>query len=384
MPLLLAEAYGWNFSYAVMAALMTIGILAVLAAPREMRHAIREIQTGDIQPAPAREAIEWIVRLVVLAAGALVLGSGLAANAGVLARVLGAAGATGARDAVLSAWASDAPRGVSSGCWLTGFCVIVSPPALPLPGARTRPGVYLSSALADPLRDFFGATSQCQADSRVDLPLSHSGFRVEHHESVYSPRLHPCRDREVRKIFGVGHDDAGLFAGRKGGRALRLLTAMVIGGFAEPLSNLLFIWLAIAGPSPSRSAAIGLDKVAGGFAGTCADRVHVEPDIGRVHGHAVRALLVSVARFPAGDCVAVGRIVEGAARIADAAVFFGLEGIVRDAGARQFRCCCRTIGSLQRPLAQVRGLLRVFSAHRGIRAGAFLRVVAAVHPETEP
>ena len=94
VPLLLAEAYGWNFSYAVMAALMTVGVLAVLAAPREERHAIRPIQTGDIQPAPAREALEWVARLAILAAGALVLGSGLAANAGVLARVLGAVGAT--------------------------------------------------------------------------------------------------------------------------------------------------------------------------------------------------------------------------------------------------------------------------------------------------
>src|SRR5512134_807796 len=77
VPLLLAQAYGWNFSYAVMAALMTIGVLAVLAAPREERHAIRPIQTGDIQPAPAREALEWVARLAILAAGALVLGSGL-------------------------------------------------------------------------------------------------------------------------------------------------------------------------------------------------------------------------------------------------------------------------------------------------------------------
>jgi PAT family beta-lactamase induction signal transducer AmpG len=34
-PLLLATSYGWNFSYAVMAALMGIGILAVFAAPSE-------------------------------------------------------------------------------------------------------------------------------------------------------------------------------------------------------------------------------------------------------------------------------------------------------------------------------------------------------------
>ena len=95
-PLLLAQAYGWNFSYGVMGALMGVGVLAVLAAPREERHAIRPIQTEGLQPAPAREALEWIVRLALLVAGALVLGSGLAANAGILARVLGAAGAPGA------------------------------------------------------------------------------------------------------------------------------------------------------------------------------------------------------------------------------------------------------------------------------------------------
>src|SRR5215213_9337603 len=38
VPLLLANSYGWNFSYAVMAALMIVGVVAVLAAPREERH----------------------------------------------------------------------------------------------------------------------------------------------------------------------------------------------------------------------------------------------------------------------------------------------------------------------------------------------------------
>ncbi len=95
VPLLLAQARGWNFSYAVMAALMTVGIAGVLAAPREIRHTIRQIETAGIHPAPAREAVEWLARLALLAVGALVLGSGLAANAGVLAGVLGAIGALG-------------------------------------------------------------------------------------------------------------------------------------------------------------------------------------------------------------------------------------------------------------------------------------------------
>src|SRR5688572_20659390 len=108
VPLLLANSYGWNFSYAVMAALMAIGIAGVLAAPRELRHTIRPIETAGIQPAPVHEAIEWAARLALLGASALLLGSGLSANAGVLARVLRAVGATGASDTVLAAWASDA------------------------------------------------------------------------------------------------------------------------------------------------------------------------------------------------------------------------------------------------------------------------------------
>ena len=87
---------------------MTVGVLGVLAAPREERHVIRPIHAEGIQAAPAWEALEWTVRLAILTAGALVLGSGLAANAGVLARVLNGLGATGAREAVLSAWASGA------------------------------------------------------------------------------------------------------------------------------------------------------------------------------------------------------------------------------------------------------------------------------------
>ncbi|HEY8550723.1 MAG TPA: MFS transporter, partial [Vicinamibacterales bacterium] len=154
VPLLLAQSYGWSFSYAVMAALMGAGVLGVLAAPREVRHAIRPIHADDIPPSRGREAIEWIARLAVLAAGALILGSGLAANARVLAGVLRMIGASGAADGVLAAWASDARVGVHLAAVLAGFAVIVMA-TLPLPGARTRPGVYLSSALADPLRDFF-------------------------------------------------------------------------------------------------------------------------------------------------------------------------------------------------------------------------------------
>ena len=330
VPLLLADAYGWNFSYAIMSALMTIGVLAVLAAPREVRHAIREIQTGDIQPAPAREALEWIVRLAVLAGGALVLGSGLAANAGVLARVLGAAGATGARDAALSAWASDARVWVHLAAVLAGFGVIVLA-ALPLPGARTRPGVYLSSALADPLRDFF-VRYRSSAGLILALVCLYRipDFVLNIMNPFYLDLGYTLVEiAEVRKIFGVGMTMLGVFTGGVAVARYGLLTAMVIGAFAGPLSNLLFIWLAMQDHSlVALFAAIGLDNVAGGFAGTCL--IAYMSSLTSAGFTATQYALFSSLYAIPGRLIASqsGRIVEGAARLADSGgLLSGLKGL---------------------------------------------------------
>jgi PAT family beta-lactamase induction signal transducer AmpG len=320
VPLLLAETYSWNFSYAVMAALMTVGILAVLAAPREAQHAIREIQTGDIQPAPVREAIEWIVRLAVLATGALVLGSGLAANAGVLSRVLGALGASGARDAVVSAWASDVRVWVHLGAVLAGFCIIAVA-ALPLPGARTRPGVYLSSALADPLRDFL---VRYRASAGLILALiclyRIPDFVLNIMNPFYLDLGYTLVEiAEIRKIFGVGMTMLGVFAGGVAVARYGLLPAMVIGAFAGPLSNLLFIWLAVQDHNlVALFAAIGLDNVAGGFAGTCL--IAYMSSLTSAGFTATQYALFSSLYAIPGRLIASqsGRIVEGAARLADA------------------------------------------------------------------
>jgi PAT family beta-lactamase induction signal transducer AmpG len=83
-PLLLAQAYSWNFSYAVMAALMGIGMLAVVIAPREASHRVRPINAEGVGAAPAMELFEWSGRFLLLSAAALLVGSGLAANASAL------------------------------------------------------------------------------------------------------------------------------------------------------------------------------------------------------------------------------------------------------------------------------------------------------------
>ncbi|MGH9311065.1 MAG: AmpG family muropeptide MFS transporter [Vicinamibacterales bacterium] len=339
VPLLLAQAYSWNLSYAVMAALMTVGVLAVLAAPREQRHAIRTIHAEDIPRAPVREAVEWGSRLVILAAGALVLGSGLAANAGVFARVLGAFGATGARDAVLSAWASGPRVWVHLAAVLFGAGIIVLA-ALPLPGARTRPAVYLSAALADPLRDFFvrhrGAGGLILA---LICLYRIPDFVLNIMNPFYLDLGYTLVEiAEVRKIFGVGMTMLGVFVGGVAVARYGLLRAMVIGAFAGPVSNLLFIWLALQDHSLiALFLAIGLDNVAGGLAGTCL--IAYMSSLTSAGFTATQYALFSSLYAIPGRLIASqsGRIVEAAARLADSGgTFSGLRYLFADDGPGKF------------------------------------------------
>ena len=320
VPFFLASSYGWNFSYAVMAGLMAIGILAVFAAPREAAHKIRPIQTAGIQPAPLRDAVEWIVRLAVLAAGALVLGSGLAANAGVLGRVLGFIGATGARDAALAAWSSDARVWVHLAAVVVGLAVVVVA-TLPLPGVRTRPGAYLYSALGDPLRDFF---TRYESTGGLILALiclyRIPDFVLNIMNPFYLDLGYTLVEiAEVRKVFGVFMTMLGVFVGGLLVARYGLMRSMVIGAFAGPISNLLFIWLAFQGHSLwSLFIAIGLDNVAGGIAGTCLI-AYMSSLTSRGFTATQYALFSSLYAIP-GRLIASqsGRIVEAAARHADA------------------------------------------------------------------
>ncbi len=319
VPLLLADAYGWNVSYAVMAILMTIGIVAVLAAPREEQRAIRSIETGDIRPAPAREAVEWVGRLAALGLAALVLGSGLTANATVLANVFKALGAAGAADVILAAWKSDVAVFVQFGAVIVGLGLIAVV-TLPLPGARTRPGTYLSSALVDPLRDFF---SRYRSATGLILALiclyRIPDFVLNIMNPFYLDLGYTLTEiAEVRKIFGVFMTMFGVFAGGLAVARYGLLRAMVIGAFAGPVSNLLFIWLALQDHSLiALFAAIGLDNVAGGIAGTCLI-AYMSSLTSEGFTATQYALFSSLYAIP-GRLLASqsGRIVEGAAHAAD-------------------------------------------------------------------
>jgi PAT family beta-lactamase induction signal transducer AmpG len=320
VPLLLAETYGWNLSYAVMAALMTVGVVAVMAAPREQHHAIRPIHAEGIQPAPVREFVEWVARLAILAFGALLLGSGLTANAGAQGAVLNALGATGTRDAVLSAWASDARVWVPLLAVVLGFSVIVLA-TLPLPGARTRPGVYLSAALGDPLRDFF---ARYGSEAALILALICLYRLPDFVLNIMNPfyidlGFTLVEIAEVRKIFGVAMTMVGVLAGGFAVARYGFLRAMVIGAFVGPLSNLIFAWLSTRGHDLfALFVAIGIENVTNGFAGT--SLIAYMSSLTSAGFTATQyALFSSLYAIPTRLVASQsGRIVEAAARGADA------------------------------------------------------------------
>jgi PAT family beta-lactamase induction signal transducer AmpG len=270
-PLLLANAYSWNFSYAVMAALMSIGMFAVLIAPVENSRQLRPIHDEGLKASPAIESIEWLARFVLLMCGAILVGCGLAANAAALDWLLSALGASGAGDAVVAAWQS------RNGVWvqllsvLVGFAVIFIA-TCPIPGKRTRPGMYLAAALGDPLRDFFHRYQKSAAMILALICLYRvSDFVLNIMNPFYlDAGFSLVEVAEVRKVFGVAASMVGVFAGGVAVARLGLMRSLIIGAFAGPVSNLIFIWLAIQGHSvPALFTAIGVDNVMSGFAGTC-------------------------------------------------------------------------------------------------------------------
>ncbi|PIC01810.1 MFS transporter [Caulobacter sp. X] len=264
VPLLLAERYGWNLSYAAMGVIVGIGILATLWAPREAEHSIRPIPTDDVVQPRALEVLEWLARLGVLVLGALALGSGLAGDATLLSKLIGG-------QALADAWTAK-PNGV----WLqllgvAAGLVIVVIAAWPIPKVRTKPGVYMSKAFGEPLGEFL---TRFQGVAGLILAAicvyRVSDFVLNIMNPFYRDMGFSLTEiAEIRKVFGIIASMIGVFLGGVVVARLGLMKALVIGAFAQPISNLMFALLAMSGHNiPMLFTAICLDNIAGGVAGT--------------------------------------------------------------------------------------------------------------------
>jgi PAT family beta-lactamase induction signal transducer AmpG len=273
VPLLLADHLGWNLAYGSMAGLMVIGMAAVLGAPRETGPGlVRPSPDAGSTTAPALEAVEWIARLALLLVGALLLGSGLGADADLLAAIVKAAGLPHVAEGLKAAWIEK-----DAGVWLQLASVIagglvIAAAAWPIPHVRTRPGIYLSRAFGEPLGDFFGRFGRTAVLILALICVYRlSDFVLNIMTPFYLDLgFSKTQVAEVRKVFGVVPSMAGVFVGGLSVARLGVMRSMVIGAFALPITNTIFAWLATQGPDfHSLIIAIGIDNVVSGFAGTC-------------------------------------------------------------------------------------------------------------------
>jgi len=272
-PLMLAQRLDWSFAYAVMAALMAIGVAAVFAAPRERaRPSMPPLLPRDVPARHLAETLEWTGRLLLLLCGAYVFGMGFT---GQFVMVEWAAVAFGLSPESLKAlralWAAQ-PAGVliQVGLACLGLLLIVGA-ALPVPGARTRPSTYFVRSYGDPLRDFFGrfagtaglilAMICCYRLSDFVLNIMNPfyldlGFDLD-------------TIAEVRKGIGVIMLMLGVGVGGWSIARFGLIRSLIVGALAGPLSNLAFAWLATQGPDLGAFAvAIMVDNLSAGYAGT--------------------------------------------------------------------------------------------------------------------
>ncbi len=315
LPLILAQSHSWNFSYAAMATLMGIGMLAVLFAPREKSHTVRPIHAEGVPSRPAMEIAEWALRGIVFVLGALIAGAGLSGDPAPLALVLG--------PDVLGLgpiW-----KGSSASVFLQVGAVVIGLGVLalacaPLPGAPTRPGFYLAASFGAPLKDFFERYAGVASLILALICLYRvSDFVLNVMNPFYLDLgFSKIEIAEVRKVFGVFASMLGVFLGGWAVVKLGLMRALVIGALAGPISNLVFIGLAMVGHSlPALYAAIGIDNVASGFSGTCLIAYMSSLTSGGFTATQY-ALFSSLYALP-GKLIASqsGRIIEGAARSAD-------------------------------------------------------------------
>ena len=321
LPLVLADLYSWNISYAVMAALMGIGILAAVFAPREKAHAIRPIPVGDLPSRPPLEVLEWVVRLVLILIAALIIGSGLTGRADLMTGVLGVLGQSEAGgEALKAAWAAK-PDGVYLQVAATfGGLALMVLACWPIPRVPTRPGAYLAGSFGEPLKDFY---RRFAGVATLILALICVYRLADFVLNIMNPfyldlGFDKTEVAEVRKVFGVFATTFGVFAAGWAVARLGLIRTMVIGAFMSPLSNLVFAWLAVQGPDlGALFIAIGVDNAATGFAGTAL--IAYMSSLTSLGFTATQYALFSSLYGLPGKLIASqsGRIVEGSARAAE-------------------------------------------------------------------
>jgi PAT family beta-lactamase induction signal transducer AmpG len=329
VPLILAEAFDWHISYAVMAAIMGLGIAATLAAPREAEHRVRPISVEGVPSRPAFEIVEYIVRGLLLLTGALFLGVGLTGDPSLPASMMG--GEDGGGAWIVAAFKGDWKALWQLGGVIFGFGIIVLA-AWPVPKVPTRPGTYLSSALGQPLVEFFGRYGKLAGFILALICLYRvSDFVININNAFYSDAgFSKPEIAEVRKVFGAVMSIVGISLGGWSVLKLGLMRTLIIGAFLGSLSNLSFALLAMQGHNVySLMFAIAADNIGGGYAGTAL--IAYMSSLTSIGFTATQYALFSSLYALLGKLLASqsGRIVEASAKAAEnGGLLAGLRGLM--------------------------------------------------------
>lgn len=388
VPLVLADLYNWNFSYAVMAALMGLGVAGVLFAPREKAHTIRPIPVGDVPSRPPLEVLEWIVRLIVILAAALVIGSGLTGAADLLAGALGLGGLSADGQAALKAAWEAKPQGTyyQVAAVVLGLALLVLA-CWPIPGVKTRPGAYLAGSFGQPMADFY---RRFAGVATLILALICVYRLADFVLNIMNPfyldlGFTKTELAEVRKVFGVLMTTLGVFIGGWSVARLGLIRTMVIGAFMSPVSNLVFAWLATQGPSlTALTIAIGVDNIATGYAGTAL--IAYMSSLTSIGFTATQYALFSSLYALPGKLIASqsGRIVEGSARAAEAGGMFApLKGLFANLPAGSLAQGAATSGVTPAALGAGYVVFFLYSTIIGVFAIVLAFVVARKQTELQ-
>lgn len=321
VPLVLAQLYNWNLSYAVMAVLTVIGFLGVALAPREQQHVIRPIPVGDVPANPPAEVVEWVVRIVLIAFAAVIIGTGLTDSPNALNWVLGPFVGEGGRAAISASLEAGEASGVLiQFAYVIGGFALLTAACWPIPGYRTRPGAYLAGSFGEPLKDFFGRFGKLAMPILALICCYRlADFVLNLMNPFYQDLGFTLIEiAEVRKVFGVVATSVGVIIGGLSVARLGLIRTMVIGAFMSPVSNIVFAWLATQGHDlGALFVAISVDNVATGYAGTAL--IAYMSSLTSIGFTATQYALFSSLYALPGKIIASqsGRIVEASARSAD-------------------------------------------------------------------
>ena len=192
-------------------------------------------------------------------------------------------------------------------------------------GDVLRPGIFLARAFGDPVIEFWRRFGQLALLILALICLYRvSDFVLNLMNPFYLDLgFSKTEIAEVRKVFGVAMSVFGVFLGGWSIARYGLYGPMLVGAFAGPISNLVFVWLAARGHDlPALFVAIGTDNIASGFAGTCL--IAYMSSLTTAGFTATQYAFFSSLYSLPGKLIASqsGSIVEGAARSAEAGGLF--------------------------------------------------------------